>query len=167
MNVTDSLGVVGAVASIVALSLTLGAVALKFAKTYRQSRKDAERMLQDQLSRYEKSANTLGARTDLGFFMLNMLGQYRSNTIYFSIFVGVYSFYIGIFLIVLLVSKSTAIEWIALASMVLYMIMTFKNLRLMLRNIELEGKYHNQFAAIWERPIQKRFDRADTREEGV
>ena len=78
-----------------------------------------------------------------------------------------YSFYIGIFLIVLLVSKSTAIEWIALASMVLYMIMTFKNLRLMLRNIELEGKYHNQFAAIWERPIQKRFDRADTREEGV
>ena len=78
MNVTDSLGVVGAVASIVALSLTLGAVALKFAKTYRQSRKDAERMLQDQLSRYEKSANTLGARTDLGFFMLNMLGQYRS-----------------------------------------------------------------------------------------
>ena len=72
---------IGSVCSIVALLGTVAFGIWRVGRYYKRLRERAEEDLVEQLRRFENASRTQGARTDLGFFLLNRLSRYRGLAI--------------------------------------------------------------------------------------
>jgi len=111
------------------------------------------------MDRYNAASGTLGARTDLGFFLLNVVGQFRCIALRSYITISAFLLCFFVFVILREVSTTLFKECVALFGMlvtngalILYVIFYIKY-------SHIEEHYNNLLNELWDVPIQKHVER--------
>jgi hypothetical protein len=154
----ENVNLIGAIASVIALLIAVGTIVYKLIAKFRKEKVESEQQFQKLFSIFETASHTLGARTDLGFFLLNILGQFRMIILKYEI---LYCFCLLLAFIHLgfAVAIHPKVIIIFPAFAVIFGLLSVIILVLQSRCEKIIKHFNDNFFKIWTTPLQKHVDR--------
>ena len=146
----------GAIASMLALALSLAGYVYIFGKKYFRNKRETEKEIDEYLELYESSSRSVSARTDLGFYLNNMISHFQYSAILWQIFSALH--FLSALILSLFAYHATE-RWLKVSVLVLaliFCIFTFRAVSHVMRNAYLVAKYSSKLHEIWEVHVSKR-----------